>query len=431
MKPETSFSLKGGLKSMAYHQVFILAALARLLSGIIQESKVQIQICVSLNLLHLTPYYAPAYAFGGVVRAVEGMCRALAERGHTVTVLTTDARSSRQRYAGAMDTVMDGVRVVRVPNLFPRGALNLSTPRGMRALSRDLVAQADIIHTHEFRTVENLLVMPLAASQHKPLVLSPHGTLSLATGRGAVKAAWDALFSPAVARRFNAVIGLTAAETADARAFWSCFGSSRAAFHTIPNGVALAEFESLPPRSAFRAQYNLGDAPICLFLGRLHPRKGAHLLAQAFHSLNLPDARLVVAGPDEGGLSLIQPYVDDRVILTGYLDAQARLEALATADVFALPAVGEGLSIALLEALAAGLPVLLTPGCNLPEVVEAGAGIEVSPEPDALAEALELLLTNHARRAAMGAAARRLIRAHFTWESVAARLEAVYTGIRF
>src|SRR3954463_14373925 len=86
-----------------------------------------------LNLLHLTPYYAPAYAFGGVTRAVEGMARALAARGHSVTVLTTDALSQTERYRGALDIDQDGVRVVRVPNrsVMLRGRLNLSTPLGM------------------------------------------------------------------------------------------------------------------------------------------------------------------------------------------------------------------------------------------------------------------------------------------------------------
>jgi poly(glycerol-phosphate) alpha-glucosyltransferase len=168
---------------------------------------------------------------------------------------------------------------------------------------------------------------------------------------------------------------------------------------------------------------------VCLFLGRLHPRKGVEVLVRAFKAANVPGARLVIAGPDDGALASIQPLLDERMIVTGYLAGAARLAALASADVFALPATGEGLSMAALEAMAAGLPVLLSPGCNLPEAGDAGAGLIVPPEVDSLAGALRALLTDPVRRAAMGAAGRTLARDRFTWDAVAAGLEAVYAGM--
>lgn len=378
-----------------------------------------------MNIVHLTPYYAPAYAFGGVVRAVEGMAQTLAGRGHTVTVLTTDALDPQTRDTDSSDEMRGGVRVVRVPNLLRRGTLNLSTPRGMGKIARPLLEQADVIHCHEFRTVENLLVTPIAQRLGKPLVLSPHGTLTLDTGRGAVKQGWDRLFSRTLARRFGVVVGLTQHETDEARRLWTRWGAHETQFRVVPNGVHLREFDHLDG-AAFRAQYGLGNAVVCLFLGRLHPRKGAQVLAQAFRQVDVPDARLVIAGPNEGAQALIAPYVDGRVVLTGYLDQAQRLPALAAADVFALPAVGEGLSMALLEAMAAGLPVLISPGCHLPEAVERGAGLETPVEPDALATALRRLLADAALRDQMGHAARQLVETRFTWDAAAQQLEAVY-----
>ena len=383
-----------------------------------------------MNILHLSPYYAPAYAFGGVVRAVEGMASALAARGHTVTVLTTDALDPLRRYTGPRDEDRAGVRVVRVPNLFIRSALNVSTPRGLGASAQRLLAQADVIHIHEFRTVENLIATPRAKRLGRPVVLSPHGTLTLATGRGAVKAAWDRLFSAAVARRIRVVIALTERERDEARAAWAALGVKGSEFVVVPNGVDPALLDRPGNGAAFRQRFGLGDAPVCLFLGRLHPRKGAHLLAQAFSQIEASGARLVIAGPDEGARELIHPYVNERVTLTGYLGPAERLDALAAADLFALPATGEGLSLALLEALASGLPVLVTPGAGIPEIIAAGAGVEVTPDIAALAGALGDLLANPARRQAMGAAARQLVAAHYTWPAVAEQLEAVYTLAR-
>ncbi len=383
-----------------------------------------------MNILHVTPYFAPAYAFGGVVRAAEGLTRALAARGHQVTVLTTDALAPGKRVA-AHDETLNGVRVVRVPNALPRGMFNLSSPLGLGAAARRLIAEADVIHVHEFRTVENLIVTPIAEALHKPLLLSPHGTLTLDTGRSQVKFAWDRLLSRRVARRFDQVVGLTPAEADEAERYWRQFGAPAKpiAFSVIPNGVNPDEFAQPAGRDTFRQQYALGDGPVCLFMARLHPRKGPQILAQAFREVALPDTRLVLAGPDEGALALARPYFDSRIVVTGYLGTEARLAALAAADLFALPAVGEGMPMGVLEALAAGLPVIVSPGCHLPEVAQAGAGLEVAAEPGALAATLSRLLSDADERAAMGAAARLLVRQRFTWDTVAAQYETIYRGL--
>ncbi|MBL8156460.1 MAG: glycosyltransferase [Anaerolineae bacterium] len=381
----------------------------------------------SMHIVHVTPYYAPAYAYGGVTRSVEGMARALARRGHRVTVLTTDALDRDSAYAGPLDETLDGVTVRRARNasLGLRARLNLSTPLGLRGLAGEVIPQADIVHVHEFRTVENLLVTPLAERLGKPLILSPHGTLALSTGRSGLKRAWDRLLSPVMARRFSGVVSLSAAEQTDAQALWKDFGAA-AQFSIIPNGVDPAEYADLRGREAFRQRYGLGNGPVCLFMARLHPRKGVEPLIRAFQQAAVPEARLVIAGPDEGLLEHLRGLAGEQVVFTGFLSGADRLAALAGADLLALPAVGEGLPMGVLEAMAAGLPVLISPGCNLPEVAPAGAGLEVEPTVEALAEALGTLLSDPARRARMGAAARRLVEARFTWDAVAGQLEDVY-----
>lgn len=386
-----------------------------------------------MRILHLTPYYAPAYAFGGVVRSVEGMTRALARRGHGVTVLTTDALDQDSRYTGALEAVENGVQVVRLPNLLPmlRGRYNLSTPEKMGRRAAELLPDVDVVHCHEFRTVENLLVTPVASRFGKPLILSPHGTLAQDTGRGGLKRLWDRTLSSAVALRFNHVVALSQPERADIEALWPTFGRRRmpTTFSTIPNGVDPAEYADLDGRAAFRKKYHLGDAPVCLFMGRLHPRKGVGVLVEAFKAAAVPDARLVIVGPDEGTLNTLRPLLDERMIVTGYLGGADRLAAFAAADVLALPAVGEGLPMVVLEAMAAGLPVIVSPGCNLPEVAQNGAGLEVDVAVEPLAAALRALLPDAARRAAMGEAARALVHQRFTWDAVAAQLEGVYANV--
>jgi poly(glycerol-phosphate) alpha-glucosyltransferase len=120
--------------------------------------------------------------------------------------------------------------------------------------------------------------------------------------------------------------------------------------------------------------------------------------------------------------------LDERIALTGYLGGQDRLAAFAAADLLALPAVGEGLPMVVLEAMAAGLPVIISPGCHLPEVPAYNAGLEVEPTVEPLAAALRDLLTDARKRTAMGQAARRLVHTRFTWDHVAEQLEVAYKG---
>ncbi len=129
-----------------------------------------------MNRLHVIPYYAPAWAYGGSVRAATELTRALVRAGHRVTVLTTDTLSPHERAPVPRET-LDGVEVVRARNLSNalRGRLNLSTPRGMAALARSLIVERriDLVHCHELRTVENLRVAPVAEALDVPVVVSP------------------------------------------------------------------------------------------------------------------------------------------------------------------------------------------------------------------------------------------------------------------
>lgn len=385
---------------------------------------------MTLHVLHLTPYYAPAYSFGGVVRVTEGLTEALVRRGHRVTVLTTDALSLDERLPESQtDTMHQGVRVLRCPNLlYALRRFNLSTPHGMRSLALEVLPSVDILHLHEFRTIENALITPLADAAGVPMVLSPHGTLTTRTGRSLLKRGWDVLLSRSIAQRIAHVIALTTQEQQDAQTLWQQLGAE-AAFSVVPNGIALDELTPLPDATAFRARYGLGEARIVLFMGRLHARKGVDVLARAFRAANLPDTKLVIAGPDEGMRETLLRLADDNTVLTGYLDSSERLEALSAADVFVLPATGEGLSMAVLEAMGAGLPVLLSPGCNLPEVEPAGAGRVVTPDVASLAAALREMVSDENALHTMSENARSLVRERFTLERVAQQLETVYRQV--
>jgi glycosyltransferase involved in cell wall biosynthesis len=394
-----------------------------------------------MNLLHVTPYYAPAWMFGGVVQAVTGLAETQAASGHTVVVLTTDALDRYARIP-VREEVLNGVRVLRRRNWSQRAraSLNLSTPRGLSAEVRRLLLEhgVDLIHCHEIRTVENLLVAGHARRLGVPLVVSPHGTLPYDTGRRLAKQVWDRTLGRRLPASIDQVIALTAAEAAEAHRLWAQAGTPLRddQVAVVPNGVQLTGIEQRHSRDAFRRQWNLGDGLVIVFLGRLTERKGLRLLISAFAELapTEPAAHLLIAGPDWGLLGRLRSEVQtrrlqSRVAFAGPLSGAGKLEALTAADVFVLPAIGEGFSMATLEAMACGLPVVLTEGCNFPEVATAGAGMVVSPAARPLAEALRLLAGDADLRARMGQRGRELVSSSYSLRHVASELDRVYEAV--
>jgi glycosyltransferase involved in cell wall biosynthesis len=391
-----------------------------------------------ISILHITPYYTPAIAFGGVVSAVTGLAQAQVEQGHQVTVLTTDALTFTSRNHTLRETI-NGVNVIRCRNMshMIRAKFNLSQPPSLWSEFRRIIRDVDVVHTHELRTVENLLI-----GRQRPIVLSPHGTLPYGTGRSGFKRGWDRVFGRGLLRKISAVAALTASEADDVSDVWSALNMPVLPIEIIPNGVAAdfaASVKMIVDQSKaqqFRERYKLGSGLVVLFLGRLHERKGLQYLIPAFAQIadKYPDARLLVVGPDEGMLgtaqSLVtQHHITNRVTFTGLLQGEDQRAAWAAANLYVLPAVGEGLSMAALEAMAAGLPIIVTPGCNLPEVEQRGAGLLVGQEVEAISAALNMLMESESRRKLMGEAGQAWVRESFTWPAVADRAEALYRRI--
>src|SRR4029077_6324487 len=130
---------------------------------------------------------------------------------------------------------------------------------------------------------------------------------------------------------------------------------------------------------------------------------------------SFPEALLVLAGPDEFGLESALRKQSEvllrtrRVIFPGMVTGPLKAQLLARADLFCLPSDAEGFSMAVLEAMASGTAVLLSPGCHFPEIVGYGAGVISDPAPEALSVALARLLADPESLARMGRAGATLV----------------------
>jgi glycosyltransferase involved in cell wall biosynthesis len=200
-----------------------------------------------------------------------------------------------------------------------------------------------------------------------------------------------------------------------------------------PNGIDVSEYANLPPRGTFRQRWNIpARQTALLFLGRLHPKKGLDLLLPAFAMLK-GDSLLVLAGPgDDDYTRRLKAEADrlgvaDRVVFTGMLLGEDKLSAFADADLFVLPSYQENFGIAVAEAMAAGLPVVVSDRVNIhAEIAGAGAGGVVPTDTAALAVELERWLSDPGRRRQAGASGRAYANSRFDWSVIAGRWEEHY-----
>jgi len=298
---------------------------------------------------------------------------------------------------------------------------------------KDLIRRADGIHIHGIWEAHCAVGASIAQACRRPYVLSAHGMLERWAVQAKLwkKAAYATLVETNNLRKATCLRALTRAEVGDYRRI----GLTNPVA-IVPSGVAIPEGVSAAP---FHAVYpQLVGKRVVLFLGRLHPKKGLAMLLRAWAHLapSFDDAHLVLAGPDfDGTRRTLEGLVNElgirhQVTFTGMLTGRMKWSALAMASVFALPSFSEGFSVAVLEALGMGLPVIVTGTCNIPEVAENRCGWVIEPEQSAVEIAIEESLRLSAfERHLMGERGKALVSSRFTWPVVGKQMAEVYRWV--
>jgi glycosyltransferase involved in cell wall biosynthesis len=376
---------------------------------------------------------------------VSAVAERVARRGHRVSVFTTTANLDCDLDVPADVPIdVDGVTVRYFKRHEPlkrflpfipylaKSAGYLYAP-GLRRALREAAPTADIVHTHFPCVYPTFAAARAARLADVPLLYHQRGAFDPARlgFRPWKKRLYIGLIEKGIMQQAAALIALTDFERITYRSLRVTTPS-----YVIPNGVDIREYRTSSTQPLHEIYGFPQHAPVVLFLGRLHPQKGAHLLLEAFARLHgkVPDATLIVAGPDEWGLAgrlheMATGTERSRGIFTGPVDGDLKRDLLARADLFCLPSEGEGFSVAVLEALASGTPVLLSPACNFPEVEEAGVGRVVSRDPEAIAAAMAHMLSDRDHLRSMGAAARRFVATCYDWECIVDRLLDLYARV--
>lgn len=386
-----------------------------------------------MNILHVIPSYVPAFRHGGPIYAVHGLAKAQVALGHRVTVFTTHADGAVPLDVPCgVPVLRDGVEVWYFPLRFPRRLY--CAPELARALAAR-IASFDIAHLHSLFLLPTTYAARAAERAGVPYLVAPRGMLvrGLVAHRGALrKRLWLALAERRTLERAAGIHATAELEAAEAQRF----GFRLPPIYTVPNGIDPASLSPGPGASlSDPVAAALAGGPFVLVLGRISWKKGIDRLIAA-----LPETAgtsLVVAGNDEEGLTprlsaqAATLGVGDRLRFTGPVAGADKAALLAGATLFVLPSHSENFGNAVLEAMAVGLPVVVTPEVGLAPVVErAGAGLVVPGEPAILAAALRQLLASPATRASMGRNGTALVEAEFGWPAVARRMMAVYEEVR-
>jgi glycosyltransferase involved in cell wall biosynthesis len=330
---------------------------------------------------------------------------------------------------------LSGWTPVPVELFRPLGPRRFSYAPGLNAGLH--ASDVDVLAHHGLWRYTSIAARRWHAATGKPYVVSPHGMLdawALQNSRSRKRIA-AAAFENGHLRHASCIRALCASEVDAIRNY----GLSNP-IALIPNGVEIP-----PPAPSSHAPWDRIDgfqgAKILLSLGRLHPKKNLIGLVQAWKRLQKGDRaeaswRLVIAGWDEGDYAReLRDCIDDlrldrHVWLAGPLFGSVKEAAYRCAAAFVIPSLSEGLPMVVLEAWAHALPVVMTPECNLPEGMAAGAAIALGADPAAIAEGLQKLfgMTSDELQT-MGAAGLRLVRERFTWSTVTTQMLEVYRWV--
>ncbi|MFC1921510.1 glycosyltransferase [Chloroflexota bacterium] len=386
-----------------------------------------------MNILQVADYFKYAWdTGGGIVKVAYDISRALVDRGHQITVFTTDRGLPKDiDIKKNQHLSIDGMDVYYFRNLSKYFArIGISIPYLSPIIIKRTLKTFDVIHIHNYRLMIIPIIFYYAQKYDIPYVIQAHGNLPADTPMKILKQIYDYSCGYKILKGASKVIALTASEAEQ----YKRMGVREDRIEIIPNGIDLNEFQNLPQRGAFRKRYGLGnDKKIILFLGRLHQIKGINILVKAFSGLpkSPSDIRLVIAGPDVGYLPTLQRLVkelnmEDEVFFPGALYGREKLEAYIDADMFVLPSIYETFPLVILEACACGLPIVVTDRCGIANMIDGQIGLVVPYDEKLLSRAILRMLDDDKMRREFGERGKSLVLKQLNWSMISERVEKVY-----
>ncbi len=365
---------------------------------------------------------------------VYDLARAQAELGHETTVFTTDYNGTIPAAAPpGTETTAQGVLIRYFRASGPRWFRSADLRRALVQAKPDY----DILHSHNTFLALNRYAAEARSRWGRPLFYHVHGALDpLVVNRGGLKRLRKRVYISLIERRnlnrADGIFALTGSEVDQIRRY-----GVNAPIWVMPNGVWPEEMPAAADGERFRSRLGIaGDRPIILYLGRIVPKKGLHLLLHALAELQPehPEVALVLAGDRQGDPNYVRRLeriisennLGSAVFWADYLNEAEKRGAWAAATLFSHPSESEGMAMSVLEAMAAGLPVIVSRECYMTKAAAAGAVIEVENNVSLLCSAMASLLGDAELRRRVGDTARHFVEQYHSWPHIARQIVQVY-----
>jgi glycosyltransferase involved in cell wall biosynthesis len=397
-----------------------------------------------MRILNVTQSYAPFFEFGGPPAKVKALAEGLAQKGHAVTVLTSDwgldkrlaespAEVSAQANPFGRKREVNGVTAIYLPNWFHYRAASWNP-----ALSRYLRARLqnfDVVHIFGLYDLLGPRTAEACRKRKIPYVVEPIGMFVPIVRNIFVKKVYHRFWGRQLFAGAGAVIATSEQEQSELEAG----GIPHDKIVLRRNGVEVPN--AFPVAGAFRTSLQIPfESRLILFLGRLSQKKSPDLLLRAFaetllsSAVKQQDLHLAFVGPDEAGmLSRLQKLSQElgtarHVHFVNPLSGEKKWAAYRDADIFVLPSQNENFGNTAAEAVAAGTPVIVTDQCGIAPLLGDTAGIVVPHNRQQLAAALRALLENSSLYARLREGCR-VATLRLGWEQPIEQMEALYARL--
>jgi len=385
-----------------------------------------------MKILHVIASLSTRY--GGPSKACFEMAHAVANLGHEVSIYTTNIDGKKRANVPLYKPVTNhNVKIEYYPIQFPH-FWGTSVPL-LKALRRKLNC-FDIAHVHSLYLFPNWAAYHECKRQGVPYIIRPHGSLDpyIYHRHRRRKKIMELLFQNSGIKNASLIHATTEEEKQIARQF-----TFERPYSVVPIGLNLSEYSNLPSAGKFKSKSpKIDNRTVILFLGRINFIKGLDILAKAFGKIVQirKNTHLVIAGPDNDGYLekvkrwLFSVNAINQTTFTGMLDGQDKLAVLRDADIFVLPSYSENFGISVVEAMACGIPVVISNKVNIwREVKASGAGLVGSCDESIFAEMMLSLIDNPEQAKKMGEKGKALVKKRFQWNLIGCELESVYKKV--
>ena len=383
-----------------------------------------------MNILHVVPSFAPCFSHGGVVNASYQIAKKQVEKGHEVTVYTTDNCKERLKFENNYNVDVDGIKVFYFKNVSNRfkNKLTIDTPISLINYLKKTVNDFDIIHIHEHRHSLAIATHRYAKKNNVPYVLQAHGSVLPFFQKEKLKEIFDKQWGFDILHDANRTFALTEIEKEQ----YLKMGVSESKIEIVPLGINLEEYADLPEKGRFKSKYGIGEnEKLILFLGRIHEIKGLDLLIKSFNEISSDNVKLAIVGGDFGYKAELEKLImefnlKDKVIFPGVLTGPDKIEALVDCDIFVMPSRYESFTTSGLEAMACSKPLILTKNNHIHTWVEGNVGLTCEFKKEELTKCMNTLINDESLCNSFGKQGRQLIENEYNWNKVEAKIESIY-----